>query len=79
MPHAQGKGIGKELLAWGLKEADERHIRMCLESTPAGLALYRAAGFEVAEVIAADMRDFGWTQPYDEKAAERIFMIREAR
>lgn len=43
------------------------------------MTLYTRAGFVTREVIAADMHDFGWTEPYDEKAAERIFMIREAR
>ena len=49
---------------------------MCLESTPAGLPVYKKAGFKVVEVISREMREFGWTEPCDEEAAQRIFMIR---
>lgn len=79
LPEAQGRGIGAKLLAWGIEEADRRGAAACLESTPAGLALYKKYGFTETRVIKADMQDFGWTQPYDEEAAKRVFMIREAR
>lgn len=79
LPQHQGRGAGKLLLDWGLAEADKRHVQTCLESTPAGMSLYTKAGFVTAEVIAADMHAFGWREPYDEEAAERIFMIRAAR
>ena len=48
-----------------------------MESTPAGLALYKRFGFEERYVIKADMRQFGWDQPYDEEAAKRVWMVRE--
>ena len=51
----------------------------CLESTPAGLALYQRHGFETVQTIDEDMEDFGWTQPYGVEAAKRFFMIREPR
>ncbi|KAK6436650.1 hypothetical protein LTR95_007152 [Oleoguttula sp. CCFEE 5521] len=79
LPEHQGRGAGKKLLQWGVEEADKLHVCMCLESTPAGLALYKQMGFVVREVVAANMHDFGWTEPYDEEAAHRIFMVREAR
>ena len=50
---------------------------MCLESTPAGLTLYKRFGFEERYVIKADMKQFGWDQPYDEEAAKRVWMVRE--
>ena len=52
---------------------------MCLESTPAGKALYEKNGFKVVEVVNPDMRQFGYDQPYDAEGSARIFMIREAR
>jgi hypothetical protein len=52
---------------------------MCLESTPAGLNLYKSFGFNVVKAVAADMRQFGWEKPYDVKAAKRFWMIREPR
>ncbi|KAK6442698.1 hypothetical protein LTR95_001057 [Oleoguttula sp. CCFEE 5521] len=79
LPEHQGRGAGRQLIQWGVKEADKLHVCMCLESTPAGLALYKSMGFVVREVVAANMHDFGWKEPYDEEAAHRIFMVREAR
>jgi len=52
---------------------------MCLESTPTGLKLYERFGFRTGKVIRADMRDFGWTKPYDKEAARRIWMVRDGR
>lgn len=79
LPELQRKGVGADLLAWGLAEADRRHVAMCLEATPDGLALYKKHGFKEVELIDADMREFGWMQPYDRTAAVRVFMIRDAR
>jgi hypothetical protein len=50
---------------------------MALEATPAGLALYKRFGFQEKEVIAADMKQFGWERPYDPEAAKRVWMIRQ--
>ena len=76
-PHFHRKGIGAELLEWGVRQADEMGVMMGLESTPAGLALYKRFGFQEARVIKADMKLFGWDEPYDEDAARRVWMIRE--
>ena len=62
-----------------MKEADLRGVAMGLESTPAGLALYERFGFQQKRVIKADMKSFGWTEDYDEEAAKRVWMVREAR
>lgn len=78
-PEHQHRGIGSQLLKYAIQEADRRGMAMGLESTPAGLALYKRNGFEEAKVIKADMRDFGWTQEYDPEAAKRVWMVREAR
>lgn len=50
---------------------------MALESTPAGLSLYKRLGFVEKEVIKADMKQFGWDKPYDPEAAKRVWMVRE--
>lgn len=78
-PDFQGRGAGSSLLGWGVERADKHGVVMALESTPAGLSLYRRFGFEEVEIIKADMRQFGWDQPYDEEAAKRVWMIREPR
>ncbi len=61
-----------------MEQADKTGARMALESTPAGLALYKRFGFREVEVIKADMKDFGYDKPYDPDAAKRVWMIREA-
>jgi ribosomal protein S18 acetylase RimI-like enzyme len=76
-PQHQGKGVGKKLLARVVEEADRRGVRLGLESTPAGLALYKKFGFEEEEVIKADMRKFGWDQEFGEDEAKRVWMIRQ--
>lgn len=77
MPEYQGRRIGQRLLLWGVEQADELNIRMCLESTPAGRKLYESFGFREKARIKADMHEFGWTEPYDDEAAARIFMVRD--
>lgn len=52
---------------------------MCLESTPVGVALYERFGFQAKRVVKADMKRFGWMEPYDEEAARRVWMVRGAR
>ena len=78
-PDFQGKGAGTKLLAWGVEQADELAVRMALEATPAGLALYKRFGFVEKDVIKSDMKQFGWHQPYDPESAKRVWMIREPR
>jgi hypothetical protein len=64
-------------MAWGTEHADTLGVVMALEATPAGLALYKRFGFVEKEVVAADMKEFGWTKPYDPEAAKRVWMVRE--
>jgi GNAT superfamily N-acetyltransferase len=78
-PDFHGKGAGTKLLAWGVDQADKLGVRMALESTPAGLMLYKRFGFRETEVIKADMKQFGWDKPYDPEAAKRVWMVREPR
>ncbi|KAF2167209.1 hypothetical protein M409DRAFT_22638 [Zasmidium cellare ATCC 36951] len=76
-PTHQHRGIGSQLLQHVLEEADSRNIPVGLESTPAGLALYKRHGFVETRVIKADMRAFGWREEYDEEAAKRVWMVRD--
>lgn len=64
-------------MQWGVEQADQRNLVMCLESTPVGRRLYERFGFHEKTVIKADMHDFGWTDTYDDDDAARIFMVRE--
>jgi len=76
-PDSHRRGAGTKLMSWGCEQADKLGVAMCLESTPAGLTLYKRFGFEDRYTIKADMRQFGWNQPYDEEAAKRVWMVRE--
>jgi hypothetical protein len=64
-------------MVWGTEQADKLGVVMALEATPAGLALYKRFGFVEKEVVAADMKQFGWTKAYDPEAAKRVWMVRE--
>ena len=64
-------------MAWGTEQADKLGVVMALEATPAGLLLYKRFGFVEKEVVGADMKQFGWTKPYDPEAAKRVWMVRE--
>lgn len=76
-PDFAGRGAGSKLLGWGVEQAVKHGVVMALESTPAGLSLYKRFGFREVDVIKADMKQFGWDKPYDEEAAKRVWMIRE--
>lgn len=76
-PDFQGHGAGTALLAWGIEQADKQGVVVALESTPAGLSLYKRLGFAEADVIKADMKRFGYDKPYDDEAAKRVWMLRE--
>lgn len=45
-PDHQRRGIGKQLLNWGLDKAREQDKDVYLIATPAGFPLYQAVGFE---------------------------------
>ncbi len=64
-------------MAWGTEQADKLGVVMALEATPAGLALYKRFGFVAQDILAADMKQFGWEKPYDPEAAQRVWMMRE--
>ena len=65
------------MLEWGVKHADEFGVMMGLESTPAGLALYKKFGFKEAGIINADMNKFGLQGSYDIMTFKRVWMVRE--
>lgn len=45
-PKQQKRGIGKMLVDWGVQKATEQQRDCYLVSTPSGLRLYEATGFE---------------------------------
>ena len=76
-PDFQHRGVATKLLNWGVEQADRLGVVMALESTPAGLEMYKRVGFREVDVIKADMKRFGWNEPYDQEAAKRVWMIRQ--
>ncbi|KAI2629339.1 acyl-CoA N-acyltransferase [Hypomontagnella submonticulosa] len=50
----QGRGIGKQLLQWGLAKVDDAGVESYLAASPAGAPLYAKHGFELVETILMD-------------------------
>ncbi|KAI0005786.1 acyl-CoA N-acyltransferase [Xylariaceae sp. FL0662B] len=48
-PAYQGKGIGRELVQWGLSRADEAGLEAAVAASPAGVSLYTKMGFDALE------------------------------
>ncbi|KAF2200009.1 acyl-CoA N-acyltransferase, partial [Delitschia confertaspora ATCC 74209] len=49
-PSYQRQGVGRKLLEWGIKQADQDGVPMYLEATPPGKVMYERLGFEVLDV-----------------------------
>lgn len=50
-PDYQGKGVGKQLVQWGLDVSERLKVPVYLESTHEGLPLYERTGFRKLEGI----------------------------
>lgn len=44
-PDARGRGVGRELIQWGLDRSDEEAVPTVLEASNAGAILYKKYGF----------------------------------
>ena len=44
-PKYQRAGVGKKLLAWGLKQADALQLGTWIDASPQGLGLYKTMGW----------------------------------
>ncbi|GAQ08119.1 hypothetical protein ALT_5440 [Aspergillus lentulus] len=71
-PQHQGKGVGKALLDWGVRMADQKNARIYLEASPEGYPLYRKYGWRDVEDIVIDYSVYG-----GEGDARYVVMIRE--
>ncbi|RHZ65155.1 GNAT family N-acetyltransferase [Aspergillus thermomutatus] len=71
-PQHQGKGVGKALLDWGVRIADERNARIYLEATPEGYPLYCKYGWKDIEDLVMDFSLYG-----GEGSARYVVMTRE--
>ncbi|KAI1372842.1 acyl-CoA N-acyltransferase [Hypoxylon crocopeplum] len=50
----QGKGLGKQLLQWGLSRADDAGAEAFLAASPAGAPMYKKYGFDLLETMEID-------------------------
>ncbi|KAL4866235.1 hypothetical protein BDV12DRAFT_138390 [Aspergillus spectabilis] len=57
-PEYQRRGIARELLQWGLEEAEKLGLEVYLEATPAGRPFYSRCGFETVKVVPTEGREF---------------------
>ncbi|KAF6826886.1 hypothetical protein CMUS01_09233 [Colletotrichum musicola] len=46
-PASQRRGVGRELLRWGVERGEEESVTVVLEASEMGRGLYASAGFEV--------------------------------
>ncbi|KAB8225991.1 acyl-CoA N-acyltransferase [Aspergillus novoparasiticus] len=65
---AQGQGVGKKLLQWGIDRSEEEDIPATLVATNAGLHLYESNGFERT----------GWLL-FDDERQKQTVMRRDTR
>ena len=54
------RGVGTDLIKWGLEIADKEDLPSYLEASKFGHALYSRLGFEDLEVLTVDMKKYGW-------------------
>ena len=59
LPKHQRKGIGKKMLEWGLKQADELEVECWIDATAAGLGLYKQYGWEEVNVVTVNLEPYG--------------------
>lgn len=59
LPDYQRQGVGKKMLEWGLKQADELGVECWIDATPAGLGLYKKFGWEEVNVVTIDLEPYG--------------------
>ncbi|KAE8417491.1 acyl-CoA N-acyltransferase [Aspergillus pseudocaelatus] len=65
---AQGQGVGRKLLQWGIDRSEEENIPATLVATNAGLHLYESTGFERT----------GWLF-FDDERQKQTIMRRDVR
>ena len=59
LPAYQGKGIGSQLLKWGLDIADEKRLECWINASPVGLSLYKRLGWEELGSVDVHLGDWG--------------------
>ncbi|KAF7596055.1 hypothetical protein BBP40_003836 [Aspergillus hancockii] len=59
LPEQQGKGIGSQLLQWGMQKADALNARIYLEASVEGYPLYKKYGWELLEEVDLDFETLG--------------------
>ena len=68
-PEAQGLGVGRELVEWGVKRADERGVKIWVEASFFARGMYEKCGFVVVEDVLLD----------EGERVGYVFMVKEAR
>ena len=76
MPEYQRKGIGTQLLDWGLKQADEKGYPCYIDSSPQGLGLYKRLGWKEVGFDQIDEGDWGGERGVIDKI---VYLIRPGK
>lgn len=59
LPEWQRMGVGRRLLQWGLRQADERGVECWIDASPFGKGLYEKMGWREVGVFDVDTKEFG--------------------
>lgn len=73
-PDYQRRGIGSQLVKWGLEKADRDGVPCCLTATPMGVHVYTKLGFEEVGRVEIPLEPFG-----GEGTHVHVAMIRRPR
>ena len=58
-PKFQRRGLGSELVKYGLEKADRDGVVVYLSGSPMGVPLYRKLGFEEVGKLELNLEEFG--------------------
>jgi predicted N-acetyltransferase YhbS len=58
-PKFQRRGLGSQLVKYGLEKADGDEVMVYLSGSPMGVPVYRKLGFEEVGRLELDLSDFG--------------------
>jgi predicted N-acetyltransferase YhbS len=58
-PKFQRRGLGSQLVKYGLEKADRDEVMVYLSGSPMGVPVYRKLGFEEVGRLELDLSDFG--------------------
>ena len=75
LPEWQGKGVGKRLLEWGIREADKKGLDCWVDASEAALGFFEKFGWKQVGSVEVNLADWGG----DGKKERAVPCIRKPR